>query len=178
MKQIFLICCLYIFIALGNIGGCGGTVIVISNPTPPLDSDFSGGTVIFVAEETKNTIGISSNGEDVVIVVADNGENLLGLVGVVISSTECEIVMLKSGAGDAFEDVTGVCRLEDNGNVLRLEMPDFVGTNSVFDDRAKVLDEVTIGSWSESAEQEYTTNTELLIQDFQFEILGELNEER
>ncbi|MFQ5787773.1 MAG: hypothetical protein ACE5H1_07300 [Thermodesulfobacteriota bacterium] len=178
MKQKFITSFLYIYIALGSIGGCGGAVIVFSNPTPPLDSDFSGGTVIFVAEETKNSIGLSSNGEDVVIVIADNEDNLIGLVGVVISSTECEIVKYKSDTGDVFENVTGGCRLEDNGNVLVIENFEYGDTNFGIDLHGEILDEVLIGSLSKRTEQESTTNTELLIQDFQFEILGKLNEER
>jgi len=152
-------------------------VIVISNPTPPLDSDFSGGILIFVAEDTKNTFGLSSNGEDVVIAIADNEDNLLGLVGVIISPTECEIVMYRWQSDNAFEEASGTCRIEDEGNILLLEDVVLVDNNLAIDLKGEVVDGVSIDPVSRRAGHEAITQTELLIQEFQFEIMEELDKE-
>jgi hypothetical protein len=69
MKHSIIRNCILILIAFVSVGGCGGAVIIVSNPAPPLDSDFNGVTVIVVAEGTSNIAGVTSNGDEVVIVI-------------------------------------------------------------------------------------------------------------
>lgn len=149
-------------------------MVFVSNPTPPLDSDFGGGTVIFVSEDSRNTIGLSSNGNEVVIVVADSDEVVLGLVGIALSSSECEIVMSSFENGDKFEDASGECRIEENGNGIILEDVTHSGTPLGFELRGEFLEEIILTSDNLSSELLSSAKTEVLIQGFLTEIIENL----
>ena len=136
MKHSFFRICLLIIIAFVSVGGCGGTVIIVSNPAPPLDSDFNGGTVVVVAEGASNVAAITSNGDDVVIVMEDGDGSLLGLVGSATSGTECEVLIFTRGSGEGFFSANGKCRLGDDGSVFKLEQVVYDG--STLDLTAKV----------------------------------------
>ena len=170
MKHSIIRNCLLIFIAFTSVGGCEGAVIVVSNPAPPLDSDFNGGTVVVVAEGTSNIAGITSNGDEVIIVMEDSDGSLLGLVGSAISGTECEIVMFTKDPSAGFDRASGKCSLEEDGSVFKLEEVFYAG--STLDFTGKFKDAVS--SESENANSSPQDPSEdMLI--FQEDILERLN---
>lgn len=145
-------------------------MIIVSNPAPPLDSDFNGGTVVVVAEETSKVAGITSNGVDVVIVMEDGDGSLLGLVGLATSDTECEILMFTKESDEAFYLANGKCRLEESRSVFKLERVVYDG--NTLDLAAKLKYPVS----SESERLDGSTmdmNEDML--DFQEDIMERLN---
>lgn len=171
MKHSIFKNCLLILIAFVSIGGCGGTVIIVSRPSPPLNSDFKGGTVIVVGEGTSNIAGFTSNGDEVVIVVRDSDDTLLGLVGLAISGTECEILMFTKDPGEGFYEANGKCSLEGDGTVFRLQQVVYGGTT--FDLVGKLPDEVSSDSENEDVDSSHPDLSEDML-DFQERILESL----
>jgi hypothetical protein len=170
MKHSIIGNCLLIFIAFASVGGCEGAVIVVSNPSPPLDSDFNGGTVVVVAEGTSNIAGITSNGDEVIIVMEDGDGSLLGLVGSAISGTECEIVMFTKDPSAGFDRANGKCSLEEDGSVFKLEEVFYAG--STLDFTGKLRDAVS--SESENANSSPQDPSEDMLV-FQEDMLERLN---
>ncbi len=145
-------------------------MIIVSNPTPPLDSDFNGGTVVVVAEETSKVAGITSMGVDVVIVMEDGDGSLLGLVGLATSDTECEILMFTKESSEGLNRANGKCRLEEDRSVFKLEQVDYGG--STLDLTAKVKYPASL----ESGELDgFPADLSEDMLDFQEDILERLN---
>lgn len=172
MKQSIIRNCLFIFIAFLSVGGCGGAVIVVSNPAPSLDSDFNGGTVVVVAEGTSNIAGITSNGDEVIIVLDDGDGSLLGLVGSPISGTECEIVMFTKDPSAGFDEASGKCSVEEDGTVFKLEQVSYGG--STLDFAGKLTDAVSSESNNENSNSSPRDPSEDMLV-FQEDILERLN---
>jgi hypothetical protein len=172
MKHSIIRNCLFVFIAFVSVGGCGGAVIIVSNPAPPLDSDLNGGTVIVVAEGASSVAGITSNGDEVVIVIEDSDGSLLGLVGLAISGAECEVVMFTKDPSEGFYEANGKCTLDEDGSVLRLEEVFCDGT--ALDFTGKLRDAVLSESENKSANSLPPGPSEEML-DFQEDILESLN---
>lgn len=172
MKHSIIRDCLLILIAIVSIGGCEGTVIIVSKPAPPLNSDFNGGTVIVVGEGTSNIAGFTSNGDEVVIVIRDSDESLLGLVGWAISGTECEILMFTKDPGEGFYEANGKCSLEEDGTVFRLEQVVYAGTT--LDLIGKLRDGGSSESENENVDSSHPDLSEDML-DFQEDILESLS---
>jgi hypothetical protein len=172
MKRSIIRNCLLILISIVSIGGCGGTVIIVSKPAPPLNSDFNGGTVIVVADGTSNIAGFTSNGDEVVIVTRDSDESLLGLVGLAISGTECQIMMFTKDPSEGFYDANGKCRLEEDGTVFRLEQVAYDG--HTLDLIGKVRDEVSSESENKKVNGSHPDMSEDML-DFQEDIVQSLS---
>jgi hypothetical protein len=164
--------CLLIIIAFATVGGCSGAVIVVSNPAPPLNSDFNGGTVVVVANGTSNVAGITSNGDEVVIVMEGSDGSLLGLVGLPKSGTECEIVMFTRDPSAGFDGASGKCSLEEDGTVFKLEEV-FYG-ESTLDFTGNLTDAVSSESENEMADSPPREPSEDMLV-FQEDILELLN---
>lgn len=147
-------------------------MIIVSKPAPPLNSDFNGGTVIVVGEGTSSIAGFTSNGDDLVIVVRDGDESLLGLVGLAISETECEILMFTKDPGEGFYEANGKCSLEEHGRIFRLERVVYAGTT--FDLIGKLGDEVSLESENKNVSRSHPDLSEDML-DFQEDILESLN---
>jgi hypothetical protein len=172
MKHSIIRNCLLIFIAFVSVGGCGGAVIIVSNPAPLLDSDFNGGTVIVVAEGTSNIAGITSNGDEVVIIIEDSAGSLLGLVGLAISGTECEILMFTREPSEGFYEANGKCSLEEDGSVFKLEQVFYAGTTLNL--TGKLKDEMSLKSENTNVNSSSVNLSEDML-DFQEDILESLN---
>jgi hypothetical protein len=172
MKHSMIRNCLLTLIAIVSIGGCGGTVIIVSKPAPPLNSDFNGGTVIVVGEGASKIAGFTSNGDEVVIVVRDSDESLLGLVGLPISGTECEILMFTKDPGEGFYEANGNCSLEEDGTVFRLEH--VVYAETTIDLMGKVRDGVSSESENKNVNSSHPDVSEDML-DFEEDILESLN---
>lgn len=172
MKHLIIRDCLLIFIAFVSVGGCGGAVIIVSNPAPPLNSDFNGGTVIVVAEATSNIAGITSNGDEVVIVIEDSAGSLLGLVGLAMSGTECEILMFTKEPSEGFYEANGKCSLEEDGSVFKLEQVFYAGTTLNL--TGQLEDGMSLKSENASVNSSPPNLSEDLL-DFQEDILESLN---
>lgn len=172
MKHSIIRNCLLIFIAFASVGGCGGAVIVVSNPAPPLDSDFNGGTVVVVADGTSNIAEITSNGSEVIIVTEDGDGSLLGLVGLPKSGTECEITMCTKDPSEGFDRASGKCSLDEDGSVFKLEGIFYGG--STLDFSGKVTDTISWQSEYKNADgyTRYPSEDMLALQE---EILDNLN---
>lgn len=171
MKHLFIESCLLVFIAFVNVGGCGGAVIIVSDPVPPLDSDFVGGTVIVVAEEASSTVGITSNGDQVIIVIEDGDENFFALVGLATSSTECEILMFTLEKSEGFNDADGKCRIDEDGTFFILEEVVYAGRT--FDLRGEITEGVPFDSDDMNIGGPISAQTERIL-GFQAEILHRL----
>ncbi|MGB7293449.1 MAG: hypothetical protein WBD99_14855 [Thermodesulfobacteriota bacterium] len=172
MKHSIIRNCLLVLIAFVSVGGCEGAVIIVSNPAPPLDSDFNGGTVIVVAEGASNIAGITSNGDEVIIVMEDTDGSLLGLVGLAISGTECEIVMFTKEPIAGFYQANGKCSLEEAGSVFKLEEVSYAGTTLDF--TGKLKDAISSESENKNADSSSHDPSEDML-DFQEDILESLN---
>jgi hypothetical protein len=172
MKHSIIRCCLLFFIAFASVGGCGGAVIVVSNPAPPLNSDFNGGTVVVVADGKSNIAGITSNGDEVIIVMENSDGSLLGLVGLPISGTECEIEMFTKDPNAGFYRANGKCSIEEDGSVFKLEGVFYAG--STLDFAGKLEDAVSSESQNENADSSPRQPSEDML-DFQEDILERLN---
>lgn len=172
MKHSIIKSCLLVFIAFVSVGGCGGAVIIVSNPAPPLNSDFNGGTVIVVAEGTSKIAGITSNGYEVMIVIEDSDGSLLGLVGTAISGTECEIVMFTKEPREGFYQANGKCSLEEAGSVFKLKEVFYAGTTLDF--TGKLEDAASSESENKNANSSPPDPSEEML-DFQEDILESLN---
>lgn len=172
MKHSIIRNCILVFIAFVNVGGCGGAVIIVSNPAPPLDSDFNGGTVIVVGERTSNIAGITSNGDEVMIVIEDSDGSLLGLVGLAMSGTECEIVMFTKDPSKGFYQANGKCSLEEAGSVFKLK--EVFYPESTLDFTGKIKDAVSSESENKNANSSPPEPSDDML-DFQEDILESLN---
>lgn len=172
MKHSIIRCCLLIFIAFASVGGCGGAVIVVSNPAPPLNSDFNGGTVVVVADGKSNISGITSNGDEVIIVMENSDGSLLGLVGLPISGTECEIEMFTKDPNAGFYRANGKCSIEEDGSVFKLEGVFYAGTTLDF--TGKLKNAVSSGSENKNANSSPPEPSDDML-DFQEDILESLN---
>jgi len=172
MKHSIIRCCLLIFIAFASVGGCGGAVIVFSNPAPPLNSDFNGGTVVVVADGKSNISGITSNGDEVIIVMENSDGSLLGLVGLPISGTECEIEMFTKDPNAGFYRANGKCSIEEDGSVFKLEGVFYAGTTLDF--TGKLKNAVSSGSENKNANSSPPEPSDDML-DFQEDILESLN---
>ncbi len=172
MKHSIIRCCLLIFIAFASVGGCGGAVIVVSNPAPPLNSDFNGGTVVVVADGKSNIAGITSNGDEVIIVMENSDGSLLGLVGLPISGTECEIEMFTKDPNAGFYRANGKCSIEEDGSVFKLEGVFYAGTTLDF--TGKLKNAVSSGSENKNANSSPPEPSDDML-DFQEDILESLN---
>jgi len=172
MKHLIIRNCLLILIAFVSVGGCEGAVIIVSNPAPPLDSDFNGGTVIVVAEGTSSIVGITSNGDEVVIAIEDSDGSLLGLVGLAISGTQCEILMFTQEPSEGFYEANGKCSLEEDGSVFKLEHVVYAGTT--LDLTGKLKDEVSLKSENTNINGSSSDLTGDVL-DFQEDMLESLN---
>lgn len=146
-------------------------MIIVSNPAPPLDTDFNGGTVIVVTEKTSKVAGITSNGDKVIIVTEDSDENLLGLIGLAISSTECEIVMYTQESSEEFYEAQGKCSLKEDGRVFRLEQVVYAG--KTLDLKGELEEEVSLKYDSMDNDTSHSEITEDIL-EFQGDILEKL----
>lgn len=172
MKHSIIRNCLLVFFAFVSVGGCGGAVIIVSNPAPPLDLDFNGGTVIVVAEGTSNIAGFTSNGDEVVIVIEDRDGSLLGLVGLAISGSECEIEMFTKEPTEGLYRANGKCSLEEAGSVFKLEEVFYADTTLDF--TGKLKDAVSPESGNKNANS-YSPDPSEDMLNFQEDILESLN---
>ena len=172
VKHLIIRNCLLVFIAFVSVGGCGGAVIIVSNTSPPLDSDFNGGTVIVVAGGTSNIAGFTSNGDEVVIVTEDSEGSFVGLVGLAVSGKECEIVMFTKEPSKGFERADGKCSLEEDGSVFKLKQVFYAGTTLDF--RGKLMDAASSESESKNADTPPPDPSQDML-DFQEDILESLN---
>jgi hypothetical protein len=172
MKHPIIRNCILVFIAFVNVGGCGGAEIIVSNPAPPLDSDFNGGTVIVFGERTSNIAAITSNGYEVMIVIEDSDGSLLGLVGLAMSGTECEIMTFTKDPSEGFYEANGKCSLEEAGSVFKLKEVFYAGTTLDF--TGKLKDAVSSGSENKNANSSPPEPSDDML-DFQEDILESLN---
>jgi len=120
--------------------------------SPPLNTDFSDIGVFFVDLINAVLIGITSNGEVVTILLSDIPDSgvTLGLLGIPISATVCEIML---GTFDLLETsfgATGECRLEENSTVFVIEDLFLVGIPFGEDFRGECFAIASFAAQSES----------------------------
>lgn len=137
--RFFSITLLFVSIAFGTIGGCGGGGDgggavngdgEVSCESPALNTDFSDTGVFFVDSDNAVLIGITSDGEAVSILLSDipfSGA-FIGVAGIPLSATVCDIVAgLIDVDGDLdFTDelllaATGECRLQNMFSEIVIE---------------------------------------------------------
>lgn len=140
---------LFIFIALGTIGGCGGgggengsseiessTDVAFACQSPPLNTDFSDRGIFFVDSANAVLIGITSDGNLVSILLSDIPDSgaRVGVGARTTSANVCEVI---AGAVDfdmdleftdeLFFEATGEGRLEDDFSIFVIEDLEIAG---------------------------------------------------
>lgn len=123
VMRTLVVALLFVGLGLLNIGGCGGssgggggggaTCLL-----PALDTDFSNELYIFIDPFLGLVIGVTSDGETVVIALVDSELNTIGLIADPLGAFACDIF------GALVEDVlfnaSGLCARSDDAELFAI----------------------------------------------------------
>lgn len=128
--KLLIVPMLFVSLAFMNVGGCGGSGDGGSNNNRPcempgLNTNFSNEAYIFFDAELGITMGVTSDGTDVVIALVDSFGTAIGAIADVIGAFACEIEVGIIGE-DAFE-ASGLCGRSDDATLF-LILDFFIGT--------------------------------------------------